>query len=57
MKVVRLIKMYLNETYSKVRIAKNMMNFFTQWSEARRCFIAILFNFALKYAIRKVQGN
>jgi hypothetical protein len=54
MKQVRLIKMCLNESYSKVRIGKYLSdNFFIQ----NGCFIATFFNFALVYAFRKVQEN
>jgi hypothetical protein len=38
MKLVRLIKMFLNETYSKVRIGK-----YSKWSKTRRCFSDIAF--------------
>jgi hypothetical protein len=55
MKLVRLIKMCLNETYSKVRIGKHLSDSFScpKWFKARRCAII----FALEYAIRKVQEN
>jgi sorting nexin-29 len=46
MKRVILFKICLNETYNKVRIGKHLSD----------CF-PILFNFTLKYAIRKVQEN
>jgi hypothetical protein len=52
MKLVRLIKMCLNETYSKVHISK-LLNGLQQ----RDAHIAIAFNFALEYATRKVQEN
>jgi hypothetical protein len=52
-KVVRLIKMCLNKTYSKVRVAKHFLN----WSKTRRYLSPLFLNFALRYCIRKVQGN
>jgi hypothetical protein len=56
MKLVRLIKMCLNETYNKVCIGKHLSdNFLIQnglkQGDARS---PLLFNFALEYAIRKV---
>jgi hypothetical protein len=57
MKLVRLIKMCLNETYSKVRIGKHLSDSFLIHNGLKQgdALSPLLFNFALEYAIRKFQ--
>jgi hypothetical protein len=61
MKLISLIKMRLNETYSKVRVGKYLSNKFRVKNglnkEQGDALSPLLLNFALEYAIRKVQGN
>jgi hypothetical protein len=59
MKFVRLIKMCINETYSKVRICKHLSDSFSIQNGLRQgdASSSLLFNFALVYAITKVQEN
>jgi hypothetical protein len=59
MKLVRLIKMLLNETYSRVRISKHLSDSFPIQNSLKQgdAVSPLLFNFALEYAIRKVQGK
>jgi hypothetical protein len=59
MKLVTLIKMYLNETYSKVCIGKNLCDSFPLQNYLKQGDILspLLFKFALIYATKKVQEN
>jgi hypothetical protein len=51
--------MYLNETYSKVRIRKHLSDSFPIRNDLKQgdALSPLLCNFALQYAIRKVQEN
>jgi hypothetical protein len=57
MKLARLIKMCLNETYSTVRVGKNLSDMFPIRNDLKNgdALSPLLFNFALEYAIRRVQ--
>jgi hypothetical protein len=59
MKLVRLIKMCLNKTYSKVRIGKHLSDHFRIQNGLKQgdALSPLLFNFTLAYSIRKVQEN
>jgi hypothetical protein len=54
MKLVRLIKMCLNETYSKVSIGKHLSDNFLIQNGLKQgdALSPLLFNFALEYVIR-----
>ena len=59
MKLVRLIKMCLNATYSRVRVGKLLSDMFPirNGLKQRDILSPLLFNFALEYAIMRVQLN
>jgi hypothetical protein len=59
MKLVRLIKMSLNETYNKVRMGKHLSDTFHIQNCLKQgdALTPMLFNFAIGYGIRKVQDN
>jgi hypothetical protein len=58
-KLVRLIKMRLNETYSKVRVGKLLFDKFPIQNGLKQgdALSPLLFNFALECVIRKAQEN
>jgi hypothetical protein len=59
MKLVRLIKMCLRETYSRVQVGRHLFDMFpikNGWKKGD-ALPALFFNFALEYAIRRVQVN
>jgi hypothetical protein len=59
MKLVTLIKMRLNETYSKVPIGKHLSDncLIQNGLKQGDALLPLLFNFALEYTIRKVKEN
>jgi hypothetical protein len=59
MKIVRLIKMCLNEIYSEVCIGKQLSDKFPIQNGLKQgdALSSLLLNFALKYVIRKVWEN
>ena len=58
-KLIRLIKTCLTETYSRVRVGKNLSDMFRIRNVLKQgdALSPLLFNFALQYTIRRVQVN
>jgi hypothetical protein len=59
MKMIRLIKTFLNETYSRVQAGKLLCDMFLIMNGLKQgdSLSPMLFNFASKYTIRMVQVN
>ena len=59
MKLVRLTKMCLTETYSRVRVGRNFSDMFPIRNVLKQgdALAPMLFKFPLEYAIRRVQVN
>jgi hypothetical protein len=59
MKLVRLIKMRVNENYGRVRVDKHLSDILPirNGLKQRDALSPLLFNVALEYAIRSVQVN
>ena len=59
LKLVRLIKICLTETYSRVRVGNNLSDMFPIRNGLKQGdgLSSLLFNFTLEYAIRRVQVN
>ena len=56
MKLIRLIKMCVNEVYSRVRVGKHLSDMFLIRNGSKQDALSpLFFNFVLAYAIRKFQ--
>ena len=58
-KRVRLIQMYLSETYSRVRVDKQLSDMFTTKNTLKQgdALQPVVFNFVLEYSIRRIAVN
>jgi len=59
MKLVTLIKLCLPDMYSRVRVGKNLSDMFPIRNGLKQGndLSPLLFNFALDYAVKRVQAN
>jgi hypothetical protein len=59
MKLDRIIKIYLNDTYNKIQIGTHLSDMIHILNGLKQgdALTPLLFNFDLEYAIRKVQGS
>jgi len=59
MKLVRLTKMCLSEIYNRVWVGKHLPDMFPIRNGLKQgdALLPFLFNFAFKYAVRRVQVN
>ncbi len=57
MKLVRLIKIRLNETFSRIRVGRHSSDMFPMKNVLKQgdVLTPLLFKFALEYAIRRVE--
>jgi hypothetical protein len=58
-KLVRIIKICLTETYSRLQVGNNLSDMFPIKSGVKQedALLPLLLNFSLKYAIRRVLVN
>jgi hypothetical protein len=58
MKLVRLIKICLNETYNRVQVSIHLSDMFPITNGLKQdALLPLFFNFALQHAIRRIQVN